>query len=98
MTNLGGLATFECELSKPGDKVQWLKAGKPIKADKKYEMTQDGSVYRLLVHDVKDLEDLAEYSFTASGGLTSKAKLLLQGELKLSLQSLNTVLTLFHVN
>jgi len=79
---LPALVTFECELSKPNVKVQWTKAGKPIVADKKYDITVDGTVHRLIVRDVNGAGDVAEYTASARG-LTSKGFLTIQGSLTL---------------
>jgi len=80
VTELGGTATFECELSRPNVKVQWMKGDKPILPGPKYDVVMDGAVHRLVVRDVIGADDVTEYSATVRG-LTSKASLTLQGEL-----------------
>lgn len=79
VTELPGTATFECELSRPNVKVQWMKAGSPISPSHKYDIKMDGAVHRLVIRDVTGSDDVTEYSATVRG-LTSKASLALQGE------------------
>lgn len=79
VSELPGTATFECELLRPNVKVQWLKGGKPIVPDHKYDVKMDGAVHRLVIRDVVGSDDVTEYSATVRG-LTSKASLDLQGE------------------
>lgn len=78
MTELPGLATFECELSKPNIKVQWLKSGKPILPNKKFEVVMDGTIHRLIIRDILGEEDVAEYTVTVRGQ-SSKAVLKING-------------------
>ena len=40
---------LECELSKPGVKVEWLKGGKPFKPDENVEVKVDGAVHKLIL-------------------------------------------------
>lgn len=80
VTEIPGTATFECELSRPNVKVQWMKAGKPILPDQKYDVKMDGAVHRLVIRDVSGQDDVTEYLATVRG-LTSKASLDLQGEI-----------------
>lgn len=83
MTELPGLVTFECELSKPNVKVQWLKSGKPILPNKKFEVAMDGSVHRLVIRDIVNEEDIAEYTATVRGK-SSKATLKINGEISVA--------------
>lgn len=84
VTELPGLVTFECELSKPNVKVQWLKSGKPILPNKKFEVVMDGSVHRLVIRDIVNEEDIAEYTATVRGK-SSKAALKINGEISVLL-------------
>jgi Immunoglobulin I-set domain len=70
--------TFECELSRPDAVVQWTKAGQALASSDKYEITSVGTVHRLVVHNVTNQEDVAEYCASVRG-LTSKASLKLRG-------------------
>lgn len=53
--------TMSCEVSKPDQKVQWLKDGKPIRPDRKTKMTSDGKVHRLSITK-SDFDDAADYT------------------------------------
>ena len=58
----GETTTLTCEVAKPGAKVKWFKNGKEIKPDgKKYQVVVDGTVHKLIIHDVTP-EDQTEYS------------------------------------
>ena len=70
-------ATFECEFSKVGLKVEWTKGEKTIKASDKYEITSDEVTYRLVINDCT-AEDVAEYKASFQN-LTTSAKLKMQG-------------------
>ena len=97
VSELPGTASFECELSLPNVKVQWLKAAKPILPDHKFNVTMDGAVHRLVIRDVAGTVDVTEYSATVRG-LASKASLDIQGarncphcDVKLRRNNLETV-------
>jgi len=90
VSELPGTATFECSLSRPNVRVQWLKAGKPIMPDHKYDVKMDGAVHRLVVRDVTGSDDVTEYTATVRG-LASKAALELQGETTRCLSKLTRV-------
>ena len=60
-------------------KVQWTKSGKPITANKKFEIVREESVHKLIIHDVTGDIDLGEYSIEVRG-LASKAMLSIQGQ------------------
>ena len=77
-----GTATFECELSRPNVKVQWMKGAKPILPDHKYDVIMDGAVHKLVIREVTGPDDVTEYSATVRG-LVSKASLDLQGKIML---------------
>ena len=77
VTELPAKVTFECEISKPDLEGKWYKGREEIKAGRKYEISVDGGVHRLLVKDVCS-EDDDEYSFVVKGKKT-KAALLLEG-------------------
>ena len=70
-------ATFECELSKAGLRVQWLRGDEPISSGDKYDITTDGAVHRLIVRDVSG-DDMNTYTATVRGK-TSSASLTVEG-------------------
>ena len=71
------LATFECTLRDADTKVTWFKAGKPIKAGKKYKFLRKGNTRKLVVNDCVD-DDVSEYTVKC-GVAESTAKLLMEG-------------------
>ncbi len=66
--------TLECEVSKPDQKVVFLKNGKPIKLDnKRIKQVSEGTVHKLII-DESVLDDTAEYT-AKLGDQTTKGKL-----------------------
>ncbi|XP_010078143.1 PREDICTED: obscurin, partial [Pterocles gutturalis] len=56
----GRAATLRCELTKVAP-VEWRKGSSLLKASDKYKMKQEGTVMKLLIHDV-ELKDAGEYT------------------------------------
>ncbi len=79
-TSEGETVTLECELSKAGQPVEWLRNGKKIpKSDKNVTISAEGPKHSLTLKDVK-VDDSAE--FTAKvGDVSTAAKLTVQGQL-----------------
>jgi len=63
-------ATMTCEVSKPNQKVQWLKDGKPIRPDKKTKVEVDGKVHKLTIPK-SDLGDQAVYTVKVGDEVTT---------------------------
>ena len=73
--------TFECELSKPDQKVKWFKNGKEIKPDRKRGISTkiDGQKHSLIIPKT-EMDDAAQYS-VKYGEEETKGKLLVRGNL-----------------
>ncbi|KAL7385973.1 hypothetical protein ABVT39_002583 [Epinephelus coioides] len=67
-------AVFICEVTQASSTVKWAKEGKAIKKSQKYDITQEGRVMKLTIHNVS-AQDSGEYSCEVVGGATTKAKL-----------------------
>ena len=79
LSALGLKATFECELSKPGVRVDWFKAGdQPLRRGDKYDIVADDRRHVLTVHDVH-ADDVSTYKAVYEK-LSTEAKLELAGE------------------
>ncbi|XP_076805528.1 myosin-binding protein C, fast-type-like isoform X3 [Clavelina lepadiformis] len=62
--NFKDTAEFFCEVNKEDTKGNWLKDGKPIKADDRVQIVESGKARRLIIKQVQD-SDQAEYKFVA---------------------------------
>ncbi len=70
--------TMSCEVSKPNQKVKWLKNGKPIRPDKRVKITVEGNVHKMTLPK-SVLDDTAEYTVKL-GEETTSGKLTVNGE------------------
>ncbi|KAK1801420.1 hypothetical protein P4O66_022686, partial [Electrophorus voltai] len=61
VANVGGSASFCCELSKPAAPVYWRKGRVILKAGDKYEMKQEGNITKLIIDNVEKT-DAGTYS------------------------------------
>ena len=57
-------AEFLVQLSQPDVEVTWCKKGQPIKPSSKYSIDVEGTVRKLVIHDVTD-DDAADYTCVA---------------------------------
>ncbi len=64
--------TLACELSKPGQKVKWLKNGKPLtmKDKNRYKVTADGVTHTLVIPK-SEMDDTAEFTCSLNGTKTT---------------------------
>ncbi|XP_077079717.1 obscurin-like isoform X1 [Siphateles boraxobius] len=61
VTKEGGQAVLSCELSKPSTQVDWRKGRIILKPNDKYEMKQEGTFTKLVIHNV-EASDAGSYS------------------------------------
>ena len=77
----GQTVEMSCELSKPGQKVTWLKDGVELKPDDRCQVVVDGCVHRLTIRDAT-LEDEAEYTVKLTDTVSTKATLWVEGTIR----------------
>lgn len=69
--DVGGKATFECDVSKPGLKAEWYKNDKLIKrASDKYDVQVVSGNHKLLISD-SQIDDVATYRIQFQGAQSS---------------------------
>ncbi|XP_014826215.1 PREDICTED: obscurin-like isoform X1 [Poecilia mexicana] len=65
-----GCLTLRCELSKPGQAIEWRRDAQLLKDGEKYQMKQEGRAAEMLIRTVT-LADAGEYSCCAGTAVTS---------------------------
>ena len=70
--------TFQCEMSKSNQPVQWLRDGKPIRHGAKYKISSEGPVYSLSIPK-PSADDSGEYTVKIAD-VSSSAKLVVKGK------------------
>lgn len=78
VTKVGGQAVLSCELSKPGTQVDWRKGRIILKPNDKYEMKQEGTFTKLVIHNV-EASDAGSYSCKTKDSETT-AELTVKGK------------------
>ncbi len=76
--------TFECEISKPGLKIDWYHGERKIRRGEEYDIVADGTVHKLIIEKVED-SMVGEY-YARYEKLETNAKLSVES--KSELQSL----------
>ena len=81
--------TLQCELSKPNQKVTWLKNGKALsfKEKNRYKITADGAKHTLVIPKA-DLEDNAEFTCSLNG-VKTQGKITVKGSNIINISSGN---------
>lgn len=78
LNKLGDKGVFECYVSKPGLRPEWLKGDEVIKRGVKYDMTSDNGKHTLVVEDGTE-KDEGPYTIRFAEGAESTAKLTVKG-------------------
>jgi len=73
-----GSITLECELSKPNQKVTWLKNGADLSPSEHVNITTEETIHKLILPDAL-MEDDAEYTIRLENGEQSSAHLIVEG-------------------
>ena len=73
--------TLQCELSKPNQKVTWLKNGKALtfKEKNRYKITADGTKHTLVIPKA-DMEDAVEFTCSLNG-VKTQGKVTVKGSI-----------------
>jgi len=74
----GRTVEMSCELSRPGQKVTWLKDGLELVPDERCQVVVNGCLHRLTINNAT-LEDEAEYTVKLTDDISSKATLWVEG-------------------
>lgn len=69
---------LSCEITKPEVNIKWLKNGRLIRSNYKYQMIQKGCTVTLVINKVS-VQDSGEYCCEADG-IATRAKLEVRGK------------------
>lgn len=69
---------LSCEITKPEVTIKWLKNGRLIRSNSKYEMNQKGYLVTLVIHNAT-VKDSGEYCCEADG-ISTRARLEVRGK------------------
>ena len=61
LTSANVTATFECEISKAGLKVDWMKGDKKLRRDERVDIVADGKTHRLVIEKA-GVDDVGKYT------------------------------------
>ena len=78
VTSLKAKIVLECELSKPGLKVEWYKGDKKLRRDERYDVVTDGRTHQLVIEKVS-ADDIGEYKAVYQK-ISTSAKVSVEGK------------------
>ena len=81
--------TLECEISKPGLRLDWYLGNKKLRRGDKYDIIADGTVHKLLLEQVE--EELAGEYRAVYESLETKGNLSIESKCMVALVPLNVV-------
>lgn len=88
-------AELNCEITKQGVSIRWLKNGRLLKQSPKYDMSVEKNLARLVVKNVS-IRDSGEYCCEAEG-IASRAKLDIRGTCPSFYHNLQYITSFIHL-